>query len=266
MAFFTQECKQKIYNSKIFKPKIYNWYPSSTYDPKTCTITSTQTMSKGEWFKFLQDNTIVNVPKPVPWNCEDDNITTTVVHNTNNNKKEDDNMNQTTKADSTKNRMGVFAKGISFDTPSGTTQYIIPQIKEIKAINNRVVIIKFTDGTQEKAVLDSSDTFSIEQGVAICITKKILSKLTYGNGSSAYNKLIDYAMKIYDKQENNKKKIEEEQIKTEQQANKREEKKKNRVAKMQEKEKEELINILSEAITKSMQSINPDISSNSEKQ
>lgn len=186
---------------------------------------------------------------------------------TNNQKeKEDDNMNNKNKTDCTKNRMGVFASGISFDTPSGTTQYIIPQIKEIKAINNRVVIIKFTDGTQEKAVLDSSDTFSIEQGVAICITKKILSKLTYGNGSSAYNKLIDYAMKIYDKQEDNKKKIEEEQIKTEQQANKREEKKKNRVAKMQEKEKEELINILSEAITKAMQSINPDISSNSEKQ
>lgn len=174
----------------------------------------------------------------------------------NNNKKEDDNMNQTTKADSTKNRMGVFAKGISFDTPSGTTQYIIPQIKEIKAINNRVVIIKFKDGTQEKAVLDSSDTFSIEQGVAICITKKILSKLTYGNGSSVYNKLIDYAMKIYNQQEKDKTKAEAEKTKTEQQENKREEKRKKRIAKTQERERAEYIDILSEAITKAMQSMN----------
>ena len=230
-------------------------YIKYMFKPKTCTLTSTQTMSKREWLKFLQDNTIVNVPKPVPWNCEDDNITTTVVHDTNNNnKKEDDNMNKTINTNGAKNRMGVFAKGVSFDTPSGTTQYIIPQIKEIKAINNRVVIIKFKDGTQEKAVLDSSDTFSIEQGVAICITKKILSKLTYGNGSSVYNKLIDYAMKIYKKQENDKAKAEAEKTKTEQQENKREEKRKKRIAKTQERERD----ILSEAIAKAMQSMNLD--------
>ena len=179
---------------------------------------------------------------------------------TNNKKdKEDDNMNHTTTADSTKNRMGVFASGIFFDTPSGTTQCIIPQIKEIKAINNRVVIIKFTDGTQEKAVLDSSDAFSIEQGVAICITKKILSKLTYGNGSSAYNKLIDYAMKIYNQQESDKIKAGTENMKNEKQNKKREEKRKKRITKAQAEDKEELVNILSEAITKAMQSMNQDI-------
>lgn len=179
---------------------------------------------------------------------------------TNNQKEKDDNnMNQTTKADGTKNRMGVFANGISFDTPSGTTQYIIPRIKEVKAINNRVVIIKFTDGTQEKAVLDSSDIFSIEQGVAICITKKILSKLTYGNGSSAYNKLIDYAMKIYNQQESDKIKAGTENMKNEKQNKKREEKRKKRITKAQAEDKEELVNILSEAITKAMQSMNQDI-------
>lgn len=239
MAFFISKDLQKY--SKIHKPIIYNWNHSYICDPKLCTVTG-----------FTEWNTAKYIDNVLQKCLLETQITK------NNQKKEDDNMNKTSKPNGAKNRMGVFSRGISFDTPSGTTQYIIPQIKEIKAINNRVVIIKFKDGTQEKAVLDSSDTFSIEQGVAICITKKILSKLTYGNGSSVYNKLIDYAMKIYKKQENDKAKAEAEKTKTEQQENKREEKRKKRIAKTQERERAEYIDILSEAIAKAMQSMNLD--------
>lgn len=231
------------------------WFPNTKYTKHWCEFNLDENMDDC-LFKLINKQFNDSVFNHIP----QEYIKPKYRKSTNNKKeKEDNNMNHTTTADSTKNRMGVFASGISFDTPSGTTQYIIPQIKEIKTINNRVVIIKFTDGTQEKAVLDSSDTFSIEQGVAICITKKILSKLTYGNGSSAYNKLIDYAMKIYNQQEIDKTKAEAEKTKTEQQENKREEKRKKRIAKTQERERAEYIDILSEAIAKAMQSMNRDI-------
>lgn len=228
------------------------WFPNTKYTKHWCEWNTAEDV-----YDYLFKNTNKQFNDSIFNHIPQEYIKPEYRKSTNNQKeKEDDNMNQTTKTDGIKNRMGVFAKGISFDTPSGTTQYIIPQIKEIKAINNRVVIIKFKDGTQEKAVLDSSDTFSIEQGVAICITKKILSKLTYGNGSSVYNKLINYAMKIYKKQESDKAKAEEEKIKTEQQDKKHEEKKKKKAEKVQAQDKEELVNILSEAISKAMQSMN----------
>lgn len=171
---------------------------------------------------------------------------------TNTNKKEDNEMNKTRFKDGAKNIMNVFNKGVSFGTPSGTTQYIIPQITDVKVINNRVVIIKFKDGTQEKAVLSSKDTFSLEQGISICITKKILSQLTYGNGSSAYNKLIDYAMKIYNKNEKEKQDAEKTKEKAEEKTQKHKEKRNKRKA----KQRDEQIEILSEAISRAMANFN----------
>ena len=75
---------------------------------------------------------------------------------------------------------------------------LISAIEDIQVFNDRVVMVKFVDGTTEKAVLDDSDTFSIEQGISICITKKILSALTKGNGGSVYNKLVEYGLKAYE--------------------------------------------------------------------
>ena len=75
---------------------------------------------------------------------------------------------------------------------------LISAIEDIQDFNDRVVMVKFVDGTTEKAVLDDSDTFSIEQGISICITKKILSALTKGNGGSVYNKLVEYGLKAYE--------------------------------------------------------------------
>ena len=99
-----------------------------------------------------------------------------------------------------------FKKGIRFvkKNDNGTfsnTNVIIPHIKDIEVIKNRVVIITFDDGSKEKAVLNNIDIFSLEEGISICITKKMLSMQTNNNGSSAYNKLIKYCLKLYEKKQ-----------------------------------------------------------------
>lgn len=72
------------------------------------------------------------------------------------------------------------------------TKYIMPDIKDITVYNDSVVVVEFADGTKEKAVLSDEDNFSLEQGVSICLTKKIVG------GSSIYNKLIDYMLLKYE--------------------------------------------------------------------
>lgn len=132
------------------------------------------------------------------------------------------------------------------------TNVIIPHIKDIQVIKDRVVIVSFADDSQEKAVLDSADTFSLEQGISICITKKMLSMETNGNGSSAYNKLINHCLKVY---ENSRKT--EEKAKAEEQAAKEKEKKaadKARVKRIKKanKNREREIEIQKEAYLRAM--------------
>ena len=74
---------------------------------------------------------------------------------------------------------------------------IMESIADIQVLNEKVVMVTFSDGKVEKAVLDTYDTFNIEQGIAICIMKKSLSKISNGNGSSVYNKLVEYGLKAY---------------------------------------------------------------------
>lgn len=83
---------------------------------------------------------------------------------------------------------------------------LIPDIKNVIVHNNHAVIVEFVDGTTEKAVLHPEDQFSVEQGISICITKKLVG------GSSIYNKLIDRAVKVMinSDAERTKKQIEEE--------------------------------------------------------
>ena len=73
---------------------------------------------------------------------------------------------------------------------------IMPDIKDVKVTNN-VVFVTFTDNTQTKAVLDAEDDFNLEQGISICITKKLLGE----EGDSIYNKLIRRAFKVKEQNE-----------------------------------------------------------------
>lgn len=143
--------------------------------------------------------------------------------------------------------------------PSGlfdiVTDAVIPEIEDVQSINDKVVIVKFADGTSEKAVLSENDTFSLEQGVSICITKKILNKALKGaSGTSAYNKLVDYGLKVYDK----KQKEIKEAIAAKKAEKEAEQKKIDRIrkkrAKRKAKLKEEQIEIQAEAYRRAMKS------------
>lgn len=66
-----------------------------------------------------------------------------------------------------------------------------------KTGEDKVVVVSFFDGTQERAVCDEQDTFSLEQGITICLMKYILSAITGGNGTREYGKAIRSAIKLY---------------------------------------------------------------------
>ena len=107
----------------------------------------------------------------------------------------------------TKNeRNGKLVANFYKDGFKTSTKELIPDIKDVTIHNNCVVIVEFTDGTSEKAVLHPEDHFSVEQGISICIAKKLVG------GSSIYNKLIDRAVKVMinNDVERTKKQIEEE--------------------------------------------------------
>ena len=77
-----------------------------------------------------------------------------------------------------------------------TERFIISDIKDVKVHGNTVVVM-FADNTKTVAVLDSEDKFSLEQGISICITKKLLGR----DGHAIYNKLINRAFKVKEQNE-----------------------------------------------------------------
>lgn len=78
-------------------------------------------------------------------------------------------------------------------------------IVDYKVYNNKVVVVKFDDGTDEKATCCENDVFDLERGVEVCIMKHIM-------GTKEYNKVIKDAMKqigAVDKAKKEKKQQEE---------------------------------------------------------
>lgn len=127
-------------------------------------------------------------------------------------------------------------------------RYVMPDITDVSVMGDRVVSVTFADGTREKAVLVVGDKFSLEQGISICITKKLLSIQTNGNGSSVYNKLISHCLKLY---ENNRKA--EEKAKADEQAEKEKVKKaRAKRIKKANKKREREIEIQKEAYLRAM--------------
>lgn len=110
-----------------------------------------------------------------------------------------------------------------------STKKLIPDIKDVRIYNNCAIVVEFMDGTAEKAVVHQCDEFSVEQGISICITKKLVG------GSSIYNKLIDRAIRVFLK--NDAKRTEEARAKEDRRERKKknEEKKARREAAMLEK-------------------------------
>ena len=115
-------------------------------------------------------------------------------------------------------------------------------IKKIETYNNRVVIVRFIDGTYTKSVCAKDDIFDIDTGITICLFKKHLG----ANGNKEFNDLIRKAHKIIDIQEKEAKKEDKIKAKNKQ---KLEKLKKKREAKKL-KEREERIDIIAEGIRK----------------
>lgn len=95
--------------------------------------------------------------------------------------------------DDKKMYVGVYKDG----KLDGVAQ-ILPAITNVEIYNDGVVKVWFSDGSTEtaKASKEDKDYYNPETGVSICITKKLLHDKLGGNGSSIYNKLVDYAMRI----------------------------------------------------------------------
>lgn len=76
---------------------------------------------------------------------------------------------------------------------------IMPDIIDVEEIQSgdsvKVVRVTFDDNTSEKAVLSANDHYSLEDGISICVTKKLLSDKTCGCGTAVYNKIIDHKAK-----------------------------------------------------------------------
>lgn len=147
-------------------------------------------------------------------------------------------------------RVATYKNGMrQFDTE------LISAIEDIQVFNDRVVMVKFVDGTTEKAVLDDSDTFSIEQGISICITKKILSALTKGNGGSVYNKLVEYGLKAYEEIKERKYESAKENAEKNAKAKRNAERAKKKRAKKAAKKREYDIEIQKEAYLRAMREL-----------
>lgn len=146
-----------------------------------------------------------------------------------------------------RNSVGIYVNRTTRDERGN--YMFIPKITDVEVIDNdsvKVVIVKFEDGTFEKAVQNPDDTYSLEQGISICITKKLISRYT-DNATREYNKLIRNAIKVM----NNNKMIAEKKAADEQAAKARTEKliakKKARKAKLEAAENERMIKIALEA-------------------
>lgn len=133
---------------------------------------------------------------------------------------------------------------------------IMAEIRDIQVLNNRVVMVTFADGTTEKAVLDDSDTFSVEQGISICMMKKILSYCTNGNGNSVYNKLVDYGLKTYERITDSKKKSAKEKDEKVAKAKRDAERVKRKKARKAAEQREYDIEIQKEAYLRAMREFN----------
>ena len=121
---------------------------------------------------------------------------------------------------------------------------LMPDIEDVK-VNHNVVFVYFTDKTFTKAVFDEEDMpFCLEQGISICLTKKMLGE----HGSSLYNKLIQKALNVKQQKEREA----QETRKKHEENTKKLEKAKKQQAKRKAKKREETITMYAEAFERAL--------------
>lgn len=123
------------------------------------------------------------------------------------------------------------------------TIHKVPEIIDVKVINDKVVIVTFIDGTQTKAVCDKDDTFNLEVGIGICITKRLMST-DEQTGNSMFNKSIKDALKVMKRNEQ----LEKARKEFEEKEKRIEDKIRRKKEKRAEKRRQKKIQMMAEAI------------------
>lgn len=126
---------------------------------------------------------------------------------------------------------------------------VMPLITDIQVKNKRAIIVYFADGDHTKAVLSKNDTFNLEQGISICLMKKILADATECDGNNIYNKVVNYGLKMYSRKQKEAAKAKEDAEKAKAEANAK-------IARQKAKKdakREEQINTQAEAFRRAMQ-------------
>lgn len=138
----------------------------------------------------------------------------------------------------------------------GSTRYLMSDIVDVRTFEREhksQVVVYFADNTRETATVEYGDTYNLEQGISICIAKKLIARQV-GNeyGSSIYNKLVERGLKVYKKSLAiiEKRQREEEEKKTRYQ--KLVEKKQAKRKKREEADRERQIEIQKEAYLRAM--------------
>lgn len=160
-----------------------------------------------------------------------------------------------------KNIVTFNGKQVTVKSPYSLIENVVmPDIINVRAIEQngemKAVIVYFADGTSQKAAISGGDTFDLEHGISICLTKKLLNMKCNEHGSSVYNKLVRHGMKVY---KNEQMKAEKERIDKEAANKKKKKMEMKKAAKRQKRkdaEREYLVGIQTEAYLRAMQELN----------
>ena len=123
-----------------------------------------------------------------------------------------------------------------------------PAIKEIDVDEGKSVVVTWCDDSVAKAEIRGDDQYSLEQGLSICVGKKMAEEL-YGDGyGSLYNKLVNYALKAYKRQEKDRAKKAEEEAELKAIRERKLERKKSKKEAALKAQREETVSLMAEAL------------------
>lgn len=160
------------------------------------------------------------------------------------------------------NTYGKGFRTIRYGVSMKDSCYVMPEISDVRHIINKGEVIgvevKFADCTKQKAICSPNDTFNLEQGITICLFKKILEdgmvafNVFYkGRGTSIYNKLVNHALKVMERRIKAEEKAKKEEVKKKEQEQRFIEKKRRADERKAKRESEQRIYEMAEAIRRS---------------
>lgn len=142
-----------------------------------------------------------------------------------------------------------------------STRRIMPDIDDVRIIEQKVddhtsiaraVIVTFKDGTSSKATFNDGDWYSLEYGISVCITKRLLGE----HGSSLYNKIVRRAMRVKAENDEAARRHAEEEARIANKLKKLAAKRAAKKARREAQQRESKIDMIAEAVVRAMQKIN----------